>query len=143
VTVPIDHPLGEPAPFAIRVPGGVLEVHGHDFVSTRYPGLPPIDACPHDTDEYRAQARELGYGDDTAAMCREHETAHHLLAALLRLPCSPTMRGLALHAAGIGPLWPGWREEEAAVLALQAFARACGVDLVKLAVEAAEREEQR
>lgn len=65
-----------------------------------------------------------------------------LAARLLRLPCSPTMRGSALKAAGIGPYWLAWRTEEAFVLALQAFARACGLDLVKLAVEAAAREER-
>lgn len=116
---------------AVPVPGGVLEVADHAFCTTLYPGLPAIDAAPQDTDEYRARAVSLGYGDDTAAMSKDHEAGHHLLAGLLGLPCSPTMRGIALHAAGIGPRWPRWREEEAAVLALQAYARACGVSLLE------------
>jgi hypothetical protein len=133
VTVPVSWPDGEPRPFALAVPGGVLEIHAHDFCSTRYPGLPPVDAAPHDTDAYRARARSLGYRDDTAAMSREHEAAHHLMARLLGLPYSPTMYGIALHAAAEGPYWPAWRDEECAVLALQRFARSAGVDLAERA----------
>jgi hypothetical protein len=73
-------------------------------------------------------------------MSKCHEAGHHLLAMLLRLPCSPTMRGLALVAAGIGPHWSRWREEENAVLALQAYANAAGVDLLALATKAGETE---
>lgn len=135
MTVPVTWPEGEPRPFALPVPGGVFEVHSHPFCSTRYPGLPPVDACPHDTDEYRARAISLGYRSDTAAMSREHEAAHHLLASLLGLPNSPTMYGIALHAAAEGPFWPAWGHEEAAVLALQRYARSAGVDLVARAVE--------
>lgn len=132
MTVPIDHPGGEPRPFAVPVPGGVVELHASGLTTTRYPGLAPVDAVAQDSDEYRARALALGYGDDTALMSREHEMSHHLLARLLGLPCSPTMRGIALHATGIGPYWPAWGKEEAAVLALQAYARAAGVSLVGL-----------
>jgi hypothetical protein len=38
--------------------------------------------CPQDTDSYRATARELGYGDDTWALTREHEILHTALAEL-------------------------------------------------------------
>jgi hypothetical protein len=146
VSVPIAYPLGEPEPFAIRVPGGCVELAAHGLTTTRLRGFVPVDAVPHDTDEYRARARSLGYPDDATGllrMSREHELTHSLLAGWLGLPCSPTMRGIALRTAGIGPWFLGWRAEEACVLALQKFARLCDVDLVKLAVEAAEREELR
>src|SRR6185312_3200388 len=87
-----------------------------------------VPACPEDTDAYRQRARDLGYGDDTALMSREHEVAHSLLAALLGLDESPTMRGVA-----DDDFWPYWHAEEAAVLGLQAFARAAGVDLIEAA----------
>lgn len=131
--VRVEHSAGEPAPFALPVPGGVVELHAHGLTVTRYPTLAPVDALAQDTDEYRARALALGYGEDAGLMSREHELGHHLLAGLLRLPCSPTMRGLALVATGIGPHWPAWRKEEAAVLALQAYARAAGVSLVEIA----------
>jgi hypothetical protein len=108
VTVPVDWPAGEPRPFALAVPGGVLEMHAHDFCSTRYPGLPPVDAAPHDTDEYRARAVSLGYRADISAMSREHEAAHHLLAWLLGLPYSPTLSGVGPRG-GVRPGAPALR----------------------------------
>jgi hypothetical protein len=60
-------------------------------------------------------------------MSRQHELGHHLLAAALGLNHSPTMMALAR-----GTVWPRWRIEEAAVLALQAYSRAVGADLVAL-----------
>lgn len=142
MSVPVDHPHGEPAPFAIRVPGGCVEIGAHGLTTTRLRGFVPVDAVPHDSDEYRARARSLGYPDDAAGllrMSREHELSHALLARWLGLPCSPTMRGIALRTAGIGPWFPAWRVEEACVLAVQKFARVCDVDLVRLAVEAGEK----
>lgn len=141
MTVPVAYPAGEPAQFAVRVPGGVVELNGHGLTTTRLRGLVPVDAVPHDTDEYRARARSLGYPDDDAGllrMSREHELCHSLLAGWLGLPCSPTMRGIALRTAGTGPWFAGWRAEEACVLAVQRFARVCGVDLVALATKAGE-----
>lgn len=141
MSVPVLHPLGEPAPFALRVPGGVVELHAHGLTVTRLHGLPPVEAVPHDTEEYRARARSLGYPDDPAGlacMSRDHELCHSLAAVWLGLPMSPTMRGIALRQAGIGPWFLGWREEEALVLAAQRFARLCDVDLVALALKAGE-----
>jgi hypothetical protein len=144
VSVPIEWIGGQPAPFAIRVPGGVAELHGHGLTTTRLRGFVPVDAVPHDTDEYRARARSLGYPDDAAGllrMSREHELCHSLLAGWLGLPCSPTMRGIALRTAGIGPWFPEWRAEEACVLAVQRFARVCDVDLVALATKTGDHPE--
>jgi hypothetical protein len=134
VTVLVSWPEGDPRPFALAAPGCIVEMHAHGLTATRFPGLAPVDALPEDTGEYRARAVSLGYGGDTARMSREHELGHALLAHLLGLPCSPTMRGIALRETGVGPFWPAWRDEEACVLALQRYARSAGVDLVARAV---------
>lgn len=92
--------------------------------------LGEVTAAPQDDDDYGARAVELGYGADRFAMCRDHELVHCWLAALLGLDASPALtavatgRPLSAEASGI---------EEAAVLAVQRFARSLGVDLVDAA----------
>lgn len=113
---------------SIRLGSSVLELHDSGLTVTRLAGGAEIPAWPQDDAAYRARALELGYGDETGLMSREHEVAHTLLAHLLGLPESPTLRGVA-----DGSFWPHWRAEEAAVLALQAYARAAGVSLVDVA----------
>jgi hypothetical protein len=108
----------------IPVPGGVVELHEGGLTVTRYPGLLDIPATSQDNGVYRERALALGYGSDTARMSRQHELGHHLLARALGLPHSPTLHGVAS-----GQEWPQWRLEEGAVLALQAFALAAGVDI--------------
>jgi hypothetical protein len=82
---------------------------------------------PQDTDAYRATARQLGYGDDTLAMCRDHDPLHALLAAWLGLEVSYSLLD------GAGLLDPADAEkaaaEEAAVLAVQRFMRLAGATL--------------
>jgi hypothetical protein len=79
---------------------------------------------PHDTDAYRATARQLGYGDDTLAMCRDHDPLHASLCLWLGLDVSYAM----LDAAG--RLDPADAEkaaaEESAVCAVQKFMRLAG-----------------
>jgi hypothetical protein len=87
-----------------------------------------IPAVAQDDAAYLTRAGELGYGTDVETMSREHELGHSILAHLLGLPESPTLRGVA-----DSRFWPHWRAEEAAVLALQAYARAAGVNLVDVA----------
>jgi hypothetical protein len=81
-------------------------------------------------------AKALGY-PSAAALNREHDLAHSMLARLLGLPHSPTLRDAAagkpatdLHAA-----------EEEAVLAIQRFARALGIDLVDAALRLSQARE--
>lgn len=74
-------------------------------------------------------AASIGYSS-AEAMNREHDLAHSLLAHWLGLDYSPT-----LHAVANGQRSAIWEAEESAVLALQRFARAAGVDLVKRAAE--------
>jgi hypothetical protein len=111
----------------IHLAGADIEMHDDGLTVTRYPEG-EVPACAQDTDAYRRQSCDLGYGSDTARMSREHELAHHVLAWLRGLPCSPTMMGLA-----IGQYAANWRQEEAQVLALQAFARSAGIDLQAVA----------
>lgn len=93
---------------------------------TTLPDGAVVMAAPHDTDEYRSRAYDLGYGDDTARMAVEHDLAHVLVAELLGLPESPALRAAA---GGSPPAWLTDREEHA-VLALQLFANSAGVDLI-------------
>lgn len=104
-----------------------IELNGRLTV-THLAGGAEVRAFPEDTPEYVARAEALGYGADTAAMSREHEITHALLARWLDIPENPTLRG-----AATGKHWPHWRDEEAAVLAIQKLARALGIDLVALA----------
>lgn len=133
---------GSPSPFAIRVPGGVCVLHASGLTTTEYVGLPPLDACAVDDDYYRAKAAEFGHGDDLDGFVRYHELLHSaLFPRWLGLPHSPTLHALARRRAAPDaptcPYYPLWRLEEAAVEATHRWARAAGVDLVRLAVEAA------
>jgi hypothetical protein len=76
---------------------------------------------PHDTNEYRDMARELGYEDDTLSMCQDHDPLHIALCKWLGLETSLSM----LSAVGrlSEDLEPLARLEEAAVLAVQSFIR--------------------
>ena len=111
----------------IRLGTATVELHG-DLTITRLHDGKTIPARPQTDDAYLARAEALGYGGNTLAMSREHEIGHSLLAHVLGLPESPTLRGVAEMR-----YWPAWRAEEAAVLALAAYARAAGVDLVERA----------
>lgn len=105
-----------------------IEMHPCGLTRTVFADGAHVDALPQDDDAYIARAEALGYGGDTLAMSREHELLHSLIAHWLGLPESPTLRGVAT-----GNYWPNWHAEECAVLALQKYANAAGVDLMKLA----------
>lgn len=63
-----------------------------------------------------------------ADMNRTHDLTHSLLAHWLGLAASPTLQGVAT-----GEHYANWWIEERAVLAIQSFADAMGVDLVDVA----------
>jgi len=65
------------------------------YVETVFADGAKVSAMPHDTPEYRQHARELGYGDDTAAMSREHEVCHSLIAEARGEDVSPTLFAVA------------------------------------------------
>lgn len=88
-----------------------------------------VPAVPHDTDAYRQNAIEHGYGTDTLRFCQEHELTHVALSHWLGIE-SPAIRAVAEQSKK----WdPRHAEEEAAVLAVQRFARGYGVDLLERA----------
>jgi hypothetical protein len=111
-----------------KLGGATVTVHADGLTCTRLADGCEIPAAAQDTETYRQRAAELGYGEDTTAMSREHEIGHSILAEILGLPESPTLRGVAR-----GKYFEGWRAEEAAVLGLQAFARAAGISLLDVA----------
>ena len=92
------------------------------YTITRYDdgGQVVADHAPQPGQE--ATAAEHGLAVE--AMNRDHDMAHTLLAVMLGLPASPTLAGVAS-----GKHWPHWWAEERAVLALQGYAAAAGVDL--------------
>jgi hypothetical protein len=80
---------------------------------------------PHDSEQYRETARRCGYGDDTLALCRDHDPCHAILCDWLGLPDSPALRA----AIGLDADPVVAAAEEDAVLSLQRFCRAAGVKL--------------
>ena len=112
----------------LHLAGAQVRLHEDGVTTTVYPDGGCVPACAEDNDAYRQTALEHGYGADTALLSREHELGHSLLAHWLGLQYSPTLRAVADGRAGEGD----WREE-AAVLAIQRFARARGIDLVAVA----------
>jgi hypothetical protein len=91
---------------------------------TRFADGSTLFAAPQDDDDYRDTARDLGYGDDTWSMTKDHELAHSWLASTLGgLPRSPTLWSAA------NPGKPGvlnrreQGEEETRVMAFQRFVR--------------------
>lgn len=105
----------------------VVAVHDWGTIIA-WPDGTSVPGAPEDTDDYRKTAREHGYGDDTLSLCREHELMHVALCDWLGMS-SPVMenlrRGGGMAGAEIRQM------EEAAVLAVQRFARAMDVDLVE------------
>jgi hypothetical protein len=82
-----------------------------------------------DIDEQPGQAETAAaHGLTVKEMNLTHDLTHSLLAKWLGLPYSPTLRGVATR-----DIYPHHAEEEAAVLAIQRFARLAGVSLLGLA----------
>ena len=88
-----------------------------------------VVGCPHDTEEYRATAASLGYGDDTVAMCRDHDPLHQALCSWLGVGESFALRC----AAGERREDELSAAEEAAVMAVQRFAKLAGARLPRFA----------
>lgn len=82
---------------------------------------------PHDTDEYRLTAQELGYDDNTLSMCQDHDPLHVALCRWLGLSVSFSM------LSAVGKLHDDQEylaiAEEAAVIAVQRFLRLAGVEV--------------
>lgn len=113
--------------------GAEIEMLPSGMTTSTYGDGSFVKAWPGDSAEDRARAVSLGYATDDAsltwdhlvAMSRHHEAGHHMLAHFFGLPASPTLYGVAQRR-----YWPHWQREESAVLSIQAFALAAGVDLL-------------
>lgn len=80
-----------------------------------------VSATPTRTPEQMETALRLGYGEDVAALCREHEILHTWLCERFGLPYSPTLWAVA-HGQGDGCVaLHHQQEEETLVLAFQAY----------------------
>jgi len=91
------------------------------YTETCYHDGTRVPAVPQDSDEYRGLAAEFGYGDDTAALSREHEILHTFLAEALGYGTSPTLWAVAHgQQGGVAPVWEQ-EEEEAWTLAFQVY----------------------
>jgi len=119
----------------IQFDSTLIEVHADSTRITFADGT-VVTGAPEDTDSYRATAERHGYGADTLQLCKEHEVLHIALCHWLGID-SPTMR-LVRHGDD-ARLHRLNRLEEDAVLAVQKFAKAAGIDLVvRWATEAVE-----
>lgn len=108
--------------------GDVVVAIDDDGSQIRFANGEVVDGSPENTEDYRTTARMHGYGDDTLKLCQEHELLHIALSHWLGVE-SPTIELLRKGNASVGELYSS-RLEEAAVLAIQHFARSLGVDLV-------------
>jgi|SRR6185503_4677262 len=81
-----------------------------------------IVGAPHGTEEYRRTAKRLGYDDDIAGMCADHDPLHQALAIWLSIGDSHSLR----EAAGLTCDHNLAIAEEDAVLAVQRYMRLAG-----------------
>jgi hypothetical protein len=90
------------------------------YVETRFADGTRVGSTPNRDAHSLRLAEELGYGDDTWTMSRDHELAHTWLAHLSGRAWSRTMWHLAHPDDPSSPSAEEVAEEEAAVLAFQA-----------------------
>src|SRR5215470_5865396 len=87
--------MGRVAPGADQ-PGGMTRIERLPTGSRiTLPSGHVVEGEPEPTEAYRRTARELGYGDDTLAMCRDHDPLHAPLAEWLGLDASFALREAA------------------------------------------------
>lgn len=96
-----------------------VQIHEHGTTITLPSGL-VVEGRPHDTDTYRATARDLGYGEGPEAAlmcCRDHDALHVRLCEFLGISESYSLR----QAAGLPVDAEVAAIEENAVMAVQAL----------------------
>jgi len=97
-----------------RLTNGSVIVTGPDFCVTTLPNGAEVHA--HISEDTARMAQELGYGDDVAALTREHDALHSKLMDWLGQPYSYSL----MRAAGYENIdWGIAVQEELAVLAIQ------------------------
>jgi hypothetical protein len=118
--------MPEPIRTVVHANGTVQRIFA-TWVETDIPGLETLYACP--MAEQREAADDLGYDGDVDGLTRDHDFLHAWLADVLGLPASYSLTA----AAGGTVDQAVAAAEEAAVMALQRFARLAGVDMATLA----------
>jgi hypothetical protein len=93
--------------------------HAKGYCCTTFSDGARVPAVPHDTDEYRQRAFDLGYGDNTTQMCFDHELLHTLIAEARGDSFSRVLRHVAVGCSEITEQEIG--EEEARVMEFQKF----------------------
>ncbi len=121
----------------IRLGDTVIRLWGPDHTETVICGL-SVPASPNGDPAQAALAQELGYGNDIALLCRDHEIAHTLVSHVLLDSPSPVLCSVAF-----GKDHPESWYEEGAALALQRWARHLGVSIVDVARRLAALEQSR
>jgi hypothetical protein len=115
----------EPQPFTIQFRNCYVRIFNTTrYLETVFNDGTKVPAAPQDTDSYRAQAQDLGYGDDTWSMCRDHEIGHTLVSESFGEQWSRTLWAVAHGNANGIPDSP-WEmaAEEGLVLAWQRWRR--------------------
>lgn len=107
--------------------GGTMVSHSKNHTLTLLPDDRELRSDHSVQPGQEKTASELGL--DAMEMNELHDLTHSLLAAMLGLRESPTLSHVAR-----GETWEHWYREEAAVLALQAYAKVVGVDLRDVAL---------
>lgn len=97
----------------------VLVDEGARYVETRFEDGTKVGSTPNRDGHSLRTAADLGYGEDTWTMSRDHELAHSWLAHLDGRPWSPTMWRLAHPHAVDLPTDDEVAYEEARVLDFQ------------------------
>jgi hypothetical protein len=109
--------------------GGTIEIHD-TWVCNRFTAGVPQEVRAVPRSDQKAMATAMGY-TDAAALTRDHDPLHALLADWLGLGCSYSLN----YAAGWLPPEEAEmaRFEEAAVMALQAYIVQLGLTAVEIA----------
>jgi hypothetical protein len=89
------------------------------YIETRFADGAKVGSTPNRDAHSLRVAAELGYGDDTWTMSRDHELSHAWLAHTDGRPWSPTMWRLAHPSSELNPDDDAVAEEEARVLDYQ------------------------
>lgn len=117
----------ERSPIAFRLKCGTqVEIHEGGTTIIFSDGT-FVEGAPQGSPEQAATAERMGTTPEQ--MCRDHDPLHAILACALGQPCSYALYRVANDL----PETPQAKFEEAAVLALQAYIVALGLDAPELA----------
>ena len=108
----------------MRFPDGTAVTIGKSETLITLPCGATVPGAPHDADDYRATAERLGYGEDTLAMCLDHDPLHAMLCDWLGVTSHALRQAVGLPHDELLALL-----EENAVIAVQQLMRRAGGQL--------------